>query len=586
MSRDVGVGQLVEELEQRGDRLPFEIGAFVALEACEGLLQESVKLGADDVRVTLEGSVVVAGSAERAEPDEAARSLVSVLARLLVAAGPGVPPYLLQLVKEATTGQNPRDLRHLHDAIEASLIPINRGASRRVLARLVRESDRPPAPEVPQVDPRELDAELDELLRDPISRSLEPAQTELPPEDDEGPITERIRMPRKAKPDADADTGSAPHSFPPPTPDLDLQPETVRVPSSEPALASASVPVPDLKPPPAAEPAAAVAVIPEQPPQPGPEPITATIRKWQAPAEEEAGAGPEAVSEAVSETEAVSVSVPVTATESVSGTGAVAAAESVPAPQPVTGSIPTPAPAYDRQSIPEPLPSRRLGGWGVWLLAAALGLGAYALFATGTLDALVRPAAPAAAPAPSGIIDVTVTPADAQIFLFVGRGPALASGLTVDGAHEFIVFDRGLRPSRAIVPEGATWTTTERGLLYELAVQAQAAAASTDALGFGNPTTKPTAVEAGDSGTIRIITNPQGAKVYRFIGVGPTAQIPAASIHEGQEILVYHPEHETRRAVIGPSDWQAGEGQGTYSASLEVQLPALPGSPVPEVLED
>jgi hypothetical protein len=622
MSRDVGVGQLVEELEQRGDRLPFEIGAFVALEACEGLLQESVKLGADDVRVTLEGSVVVAGSAERAEPDEAARSLVSVLARLLVAAGPGVPPYLLQLVKEATTGQTPRDLRHLHDAIEASLIPINRGASRRVLARLVRESDRPPAPEVPQVDPRELDAELDELLRDPISRSLEPAQTELPPEDDEGPITERIRMPRKAKPDADADTGSAPHSFPPPTPDLDLQPETVRVPSSEPALASASVPVPDLKPPPAAEPAAAVAVIPEQPPQPGPEPITATIRKWQAPAEEEAGAVSETVSEAVSvsvseaesvsesesvseaeaeaeavsETvsEAVSVSVPVTATESVietatesvSGTGAVAAAESVPAPQPVTGSIPTPAPAYDRQSMPEPLPSRRLGGWGVWLLAAALSLGAYALFATGTLDALVRPAAPAAAPAPSGIIDVTVTPADAQIFLFVGRGPALASGLTVDGAHEFIVFDRGLRPSRAIVPEGATWTTTERGLLYELAVQAQAAAAPTDALGFGNPTTKPTAVEAGDSGTIRIITNPQGAKVYRFIGVGPTAQIPAASIHEGQEILVYHPEHETRRAVIGPSDWQAGEGQGTYSASLEVQLPALPGSPVPEVLED
>ena len=70
MSTDVGVGQLVEELEQRGDRLPFEIGAFVALEACEGLLQEAVKLEADDVRVTLEGSVVVAPSAERAEPDD------------------------------------------------------------------------------------------------------------------------------------------------------------------------------------------------------------------------------------------------------------------------------------------------------------------------------------------------------------------------------------------------------------------------------------------------------------------------------------------------------------------------------------
>ncbi|MDH4282943.1 MAG: hypothetical protein OEV36_09855, partial [Myxococcales bacterium] len=133
MSRDVGLGQLVEELEQRGARLPFEIGAFVALEACEGLLKDSVKLEADDVRVTLEGSIVVSEAAQRVEPGEAARSLVSVLARLLVAAGPGVPPDLLQLVKESTTGQGPNDLRHLHDAIEASLIPINRGASRRVL---------------------------------------------------------------------------------------------------------------------------------------------------------------------------------------------------------------------------------------------------------------------------------------------------------------------------------------------------------------------------------------------------------------------------------------------------------------------
>ena len=159
MGRDVGVGQLVEELEQRGDRLPFEIGAFVALEACEGLLQESVKLDADDVRVTAEGSVVVSDGAPRVDPDEAARSLVSVLARLLVAAGPGVPPYLLQLVKDTKTGENPRDLRHLHDAIEASLIPINRGATRRVLARLVRESDRPPAPDAARIVTRSYDAD-------------------------------------------------------------------------------------------------------------------------------------------------------------------------------------------------------------------------------------------------------------------------------------------------------------------------------------------------------------------------------------------------------------------------------------------
>jgi hypothetical protein len=567
MSRDVGVGQLVEELEQRGDRLPFEIGAFVALEACEGLLQQSVKLAADDVRVTLDGSVVVAGSAERAEPDEAARSLLSVLARLLVAAGPGVPPYLLQLVHESETGQNPRDLRHLHDAIEASLIPINRGASRRVLARLVRESDRPPAPEVPQVDPHELDAELDELLRDPASRTLEPAQARLPSPEEEGPITERIRMPRDTDTDTGADT------------DPDPQLETVRVPSSEPALKSASVPVPDLKPPPVAVPAAAP-VIQEQPPQPGPEPITATIRKWPAP---ETGAASVAAPASAPVTESA---IPLeTATESVFGTGSVTHAESVPSPQPVTPSMPAPVPAYDRQSLPERLPKRR-GGMGVLLFAAALGIGAYTLFATGTLDALLRPAAPTSALVPSGVIDVAVAPADAQIFIFVGRGPAVASGLPVKGAHEFIVFDRGLRPSRAVVDEGATWTTTENGSLYELAMQATAAATPAEALDLGSPRTTPVSTVAGDAGTIRIITNPQGAKVYRFVGVGPTVQIPAASIHEGQEILVYHPEHEARRAVIGPSDWQAGEGAEAHTASLEVELPALAVSAVPETPEN
>jgi hypothetical protein len=247
--------------------------------------------------------------------------------------------------------------------------------------------------------------------------------------------------------------------------------------------------------------------------------------------------------------------------------------------------MPTPAPAYDRQSLPEKLPKRR-GGWGVLLFAAALGLGAYALFAAGTLDALRRLDAPVAAPAPSGVIEVAVTPADAQIFVFVGRGPAVASRLPVERAHEFIVFDRGLRPSRAVVDEGATWTTTENGSLYELAVQASTAAAPPDALDFGSPRTTPASAAAGNSGTIRIITNPQGAKVYRFVGVGPTVQIPAASIHEGQEVLIYHPEHETRRAVIGPSDWRAGEGAEAHAASLEVELPALAESTVPETPED
>jgi hypothetical protein len=220
------------------------------------------------------------------------------------------------------------------------------------------------------------------------------------------------------------------------------------------------------------------------------------------------------------------------------------------------------------------------------LFAAVLGLGLYALISTGTLDALLQPVAPAPTPAESGVIDVTVTPGDSQVFVFVGHGPALASELAVDGDHEFIVFDRGLRPSRAVVPKASTWTATENGLLYELAIQTEAVAAPSDALDFGAAETEPASAKAGDTGTIRIITNPVGAKVYRYVGTGPSVRIEAASIHEGQEVFAYHPDYETSRAVIGPSDWKSGEGQAGYSASLEVQLPALPQSAVPETPEN
>ena len=586
MSRDVGVGQLVEDLEARGDRLPFEIGAFVALEACEGLLHESVRLEADDVRVTLDGAVVVAASAERAEPDEAARSLASVLGRLLVAAGPGVPPHLLQLVKDSATGQNPRDLRHLHDAIEASLIPINRGASRRVLARLVRESDRPPAPEeAPGLDPEALDAELDELLRDPSVRTLgaSPIDPSLQDADVEEPITERIRMPRPAAKEVD----------------LELQPETVKVPPSEPARRRSSVSIPDLRPPPAAT---SGGTAPERRPiyQRPQDPVTATIRKWQ-PIDEPLT--PPATGESISESVYVSVSESVrarapsngleTASESVFGTGAAGTgAATAPPPRPDSesrppsrASQPPPAPLDDRPSATPPQPSpRRRGGWGIWLLAAALGLGAYALIASGALDSAFKPSAPAPSTAEPGVIELAVTPDDAQVFVFIGRGPAAAPGLRVGEAHEFVVLDRGLRPTRASVPEGAAWPSATGTPLYELAIQAQPDAAGAEA-SLGLPETSVTADRSAGDGTVRVVTNPPGAKVYRFMGTGPAVEIQVASIHEGQEILIHHPAHETERQVVGPSDWETTL-EGARQAKVTAELQAVPASAAPDALED
>ncbi len=602
MSIDVGVGQLVDELEQRGDRLPFEIGAFVALEACEGLLQQAVKLEADDVRVTAEGSVVVAASAERAEPDEAARSLLLVLSRLLVAAGPGVPPHLLQLVRESVTGEAQRDLRHLHDAIEASLIPINRGASRRVLARLVRESDRPPVYEEAAIDPQELDAELDELLRDPASRSLEPEPGSVPLPVDEEPVTAKITVPRAV---LEAETAAV----------SETATETVAV--SETATGSASVresvgraeaetgtlvvseevKVTSERPPSPRARVGAAAADPVPTTQPHDEAVTATIRVRFPETEPESAEVP--IGEADTSSGHATAAAPADSEQQALSPASSAVIESATATTQLWATTP---PVQDtresalphghlgaressigreatvpasRSSVPQP--PKQWAQLGPWLLVLGAAIGVYALWTTGVLDRFVRSGQPAASEATpqTGTIEVTVDPADSQIFLFVGRGPAVAEGLSLAGPHEFVVFDRGLEPSRAVVPENATWATTEDGASYELAVQARPLDGLSDprALGASLTTSSPSGEPRG---SVRVITNPPGAKVYRFVGIGPSVEIPNASIHEGQEVLVYHPEHSARRSVIGPSDWRVAPGQTDHRASLDVALPPLP----------
>jgi len=315
-------------------------------------------------------------------------------------------------------------------------------------------------------------------------------------------------------------------------------------------------------------------------PAPATEPVTKTIRKWSTHAEEEPVPAPVSVS----------ASMPVdepelqTPTESVFGTGSVTASarQSTASRAP---SAPAPEPGYDRPSVTHAGLPRRRGGWGIWLFAAGVGLVLYAGIAAGTFDAWFGEGAPVAQATPSGVIDVRVSPADAQVFVFVGRGPTSSAGMPIAGPHEFVVFDKGLRPTRASIPKDASWASTPNGPLYELAIQAQPAADASAALDLGMPATE-APVRGGPEGTIRVITNPPGAKVYRFVGRGPTARIEVPSIHEGQEVLLYHPGHETRRAVVGPSDWQPVEAGGAQAASLEVELPALPGSVVSEPIEE
>lgn len=163
MSLGVTIAEFVDACRSREGRLPFEIGAFVALEICEALLTQGPAVATTkDTRISAEGTVAVYAPPHSASGEEAARSVVDILAHLLVASGTGVPPVLLALVERGpSTGR--WDLSKLRDELEASLVPLNRSAARRVLSRLLKETKSRRAA-APATTADSVDADLDALL--------------------------------------------------------------------------------------------------------------------------------------------------------------------------------------------------------------------------------------------------------------------------------------------------------------------------------------------------------------------------------------------------------------------------------------
>lgn len=153
----VSAEELVLSLRRRGVTLPAEIGTFVALEACDAMLTGGPRelAGLAHVRVSEQGTTSISGPACDDEPG--ARALHGVLVSLLEAAGPSLPPALARLV-EAGSGAQQFTLRALRDELEAALVPLNRNASRRVLARFARDAAQP----LP--DAEDVDRALDSLL--------------------------------------------------------------------------------------------------------------------------------------------------------------------------------------------------------------------------------------------------------------------------------------------------------------------------------------------------------------------------------------------------------------------------------------
>jgi hypothetical protein len=524
------IEDLVSTMRARKLRVPAEIGTFVALECAERLIESPAIVTMRDVRVSEEGLVSIYVTPRSASAEASAQSLVSMLAGLLVAAGTAVPTPLIGIV-ESGGSTGPQALVSLRDTLEAALVPLNRQAARRVLSRMIREARRPTTARPPLPAVGGVDDALDSLLGDagmgPDAPTDGRSTAPYPSSFDPGPIERSVPVKELPRELSRRDS-SEEHTAPMPS-------DKVRSPTFP------DDPVPAPSPPPRVELPAAQPARPEprpEPVSPQPEPVLSPRSRRREP-----GRQPEE----------------------------------------------TPRRHRPIELVDDvPPPSRGNGVWlGLATLIAAVAIGAL-YFATQRPDIvdqmLGRPSPDeipdAAVPPPpepeAGTLNVDSTPQRAQVFLFAGRGPVVVDDLPRGVAHEFLVVADGHRPQRVIVPVDAQYDEGPDGARYELAAQVGAVLGpneSAETVDLGPSLMPSDPGTPGDLASVRVITNPPGAKVFMLIGFTPDVHVENQPTREAIELMLWLEDHELERVVVGPSDWQ-GEGS-SQEAHIRATLDEL-----------
>lgn len=134
MKHAVRLSDLVEGMARRGTPLATETALFIALQTVETLHDGSRRVSPESVQVTTDGTVEIHTDA----PALNERETVASIAALVEAISSSLSPATRALIDRALSGDIP-SLAAMRAELEASLIPLNRAAARRVLGRLARE---------------------------------------------------------------------------------------------------------------------------------------------------------------------------------------------------------------------------------------------------------------------------------------------------------------------------------------------------------------------------------------------------------------------------------------------------------------
>ncbi|WP_437644399.1 hypothetical protein [Sorangium sp. So ce362] len=139
MSACVTLEEVLAAAHARCASLVPETSGYLALAVSDATSRLPLRLDHRAVLLTTEGTVTLRSRGEAVAPAEAARLLRDLLARLLASSAGSMPSLAATARPRPASEQDPDAVAR---ELEAALIPVNRNAARRALARLARETLR------------------------------------------------------------------------------------------------------------------------------------------------------------------------------------------------------------------------------------------------------------------------------------------------------------------------------------------------------------------------------------------------------------------------------------------------------------
>jgi hypothetical protein len=170
------------------------------------------------------------------------------------------------------------------------------------------------------------------------------------------------------------------------------------------------------------------------------------------------------------------------------------------------------------------------------------------------------PNAAASSPAPSackGTLVVTDVPAHAEVLLREGQAPVDVERMPVGTRLEFVATAEGFAPKRVVVPAGASWDTAADGKpRLEVGVQldkSRAHPGANDPWPASDPGS--TVGGKGPPGMVHVVATPRGAEVWLLAGIGPEARVEQLSCNQDVDVLLAGPTTYRKRLHVSGADF-------------------------------